>query len=283
MVYENHMVRAEHEAELAIMAAITDNARYAIRMAPRKLTHYLLMIWCCEAWRGRDEPASLSDLATRATEMGGSMRRTFTTVLHNWSQEDDNGNSVLRITGDEVFPGAIPRGIRYRSKQAHEVKAAEVLGLCPTHGVEPSLLHERLDPRWLVGLRHTIGWCLDRGVTTTRHMAALMYLFYCEMAGSRYVAGQAIADYLGVDTRRITDALEPWVGDSIERRRSPGDERRVEFRLRVGRHTSMKIIEEYKWYLDKVFAVPEDFEPHKMLGLPSLKREGDLVLRAVPI
>ena len=278
MKYEDHMVRAEHPRELAIIATLTDNALHTLGNIPHKLSHNLILIWCAEAWCSRNEPASLNELTTRAAEIG--MRRTLTSLIHEWSQKDSQCRSVALAHGDKVSPGLLALNRPDPERLMREVRQREALGLLPEHGVERTLLDERLDPRWLLLLRQVIALAMTEGVTTTRQLAAILFLTYCSMAGARWVPAQSIAKYLDVEAKRITDALEPWIGEHVEQRRSPADERRVEFRLRLRRSYAERIIEDYRWYSVTVFDIPKGFQPHKTFGLPSLNRAN---LQSVPI
>lgn len=281
MKHIEHFFRAEDPRELAVIGAVTDHFHVTHQATPgtmpTRLSQYLVMLWCCEAWRCRNEPASLNELATRGAEVGSAMRRTVTHSLHTWSQKDSKGRAILRIEGDLVYPGRLARDYRYQDMTESAARHREALGLIPEHGAGEALLHTQLDPRWMLFLRQVIALAMGRGVTTLRQLTATLYLCYCSIAGSKWVAGHLIAEYVGVETRRVTDMFEIWEGDGIDHRRSPGDERRVDFRMLMPRSEITEFITDHLWYLDNVFDVPKDFQPHQTFGLPSLNR-GELKL-----
>ena len=273
MKYEDHMFRVEREDELAVLGAMVDLEKWSLGVMPMRLRTQLIYTWIYESWTAYSKPGSVSALATRAMEMGPVMRRALTDTIYKWLRRP--GGPVLRIEGDEIYPGSASGVLAMDPSWASMAKRhAYALGLKKHGPCKPGNMGQvyRVDPRWARVYRETLAIGIHDGAVTQRALAAFLVCIYHQAAGASWVPGKVIGDYLNLSTQRVSDTLDRWLGAGLKHRRAPYDQRQVEFRFEIPRARAEFYIAINKQDQAR-FDIPEDFHPNS-LELPGMRQAG---------
>ena len=280
-------ILAEEPRDLASIGACAAWARFIMKVWDRVGwgTHQTLRSILCgqmfyellfrETINLNESSVSLSELEERVSLLGPKQRIALRTFLKTWTQtKTKSGKRIepnLILTGDTIRTSPY-----FADLFEKETKEWDAMWLKAAPNYDLAAIRK-------VGIAHTVesvASSIYGGQTTLRQMACWNTLLYHHALRREWVKLSDIGDFLDLETTRVGDTLEPFMGSRpqgrILSRKSPLDKRKTEIQfvwpsdlgeVYLGAHN--------RW--NRIFQDGGVDDISELLGLPSMQEVDNVV------
>ena len=279
-------ILAEEPRDLASIGACAAWARFIMKVWDRVGwgTHQTLRSILCgqmfyellfrETINLNESSVSLSELEERVSLLGPKQRIALRTFLKTWTQtKTKSGKPVepnLILTGDTIRTSPY-----FADLFEKETKEWDAMWLKAAPNYDLAAIRK-------VGIAHTVesvASSIYGGQTTLRQMACWNTLLYHHALRREWVKLSDIGDFLGLETTRVGDTFEPFMGSRssgrIVTRKSPLDKRKTEIQFVWPGDLGDVYLEAHtRW--NRIFNEGGVTDISNLFGLPSMDLSGNV-------
>ena len=279
-------ILAEEPRDLASIGACAALARFIMKVWDRVGwgTHQTLRSILCgqmfyellfrETINLIEGSVSLSELEERVSLLGPKQRIALRTFLKTWTQtKTKSGKRIepnLILTGDTIRTSPY-----FADLFEKETKEWDAMWLQAAPNYDLATIRK-------VGIAHTVesvASSIYGGQTTLRQMACWNTLLYHHALRREWVKLSDIGDFLGLETTRVGDTFEPFMGSRssgrIVTRKSPLDKRKTEIQFVWPGDLGDVYLEAHtRW--NRIFNQGGVTDISKLFGLPSMDLSGNV-------
>jgi hypothetical protein len=283
---ENGFILAERPGDLTSIGTCAAWARFIMTVWDRVGwgTHQTLRSILCgqmfyellfqKSIHPNENTVSLAELQERVSLLGPKQRLALRAFLKTWTQtQTKSGKHVepnLIITGDTIRPS-----VYFSNLFEEQTKEWDTMWLQAAPSYDLATLRK-------IGIAHTVesvASSIYGGQTTLRQMACWNTLLYHHALRREWVKLSDIGDFLGLETTRVGDTLEPFMGSRssgrIVTRKSPLDKRKTEIQFVWPGDLGDVYLEAHtRW--NRIFNEGGVTDISKLFGLPSMDLSGNV-------